>query len=134
MAMGNGVAASLIACALVLAACGPLPAKLVREAATAQAKITFDMSKLDADGLYGPPDGKRALSYEYCIPANPEAASQVKSIDPSAEVYPGSRGRIGCSSDEYLIVGNTSQPHYRSTLMRLAGLDTIERIDEFFGE
>ena len=31
-------------------------------------KITFDMSRLDKDGLYGPPNGKRALSYEFCIP------------------------------------------------------------------
>ena len=30
-------------------------------------KITFDISKLDEYGLYGPPGGKRALSYEFCI-------------------------------------------------------------------
>lgn len=31
-------------------------------------KITFDITRLDPDGLYGPPDGKRARSYEFCIP------------------------------------------------------------------
>ena len=33
-----------------------------------QQKITFDVTSLDQDGLYGPPNGKRALSYEFCIP------------------------------------------------------------------
>jgi hypothetical protein len=31
-------------------------------------KITFDISKLDEYGLYGPPGGKQALSYEFYIP------------------------------------------------------------------
>jgi hypothetical protein len=132
--MTRGAAALLMASLLVLSACGPLPANLVHAAATARVKITFDMSTLDADGLYGPPDGKRALGYEFCIPADPAAVSEVKSIDPTAEVHQGSKGRIGCTSDQYLVIGSTAQPHFRSTLVRLSALDYVARIDQSFGE
>ncbi|MCK5191008.1 MAG: hypothetical protein KAR12_13230, partial [Methylococcales bacterium] len=32
-------------------------------------KIEFDITKLNQQGLYGPADGLRSLSYEFCIPA-----------------------------------------------------------------
>src|SRR6476619_5023653 len=35
-------------------------------------KIRLDLSGLREDGLYGPPDGLRALAYEFCIPARQE--------------------------------------------------------------
>ncbi|NJL45890.1 MAG: hypothetical protein HC922_09645, partial [Leptolyngbyaceae cyanobacterium SM2_3_12] len=42
--------------------CQPLPAV---DDTTAMDKIAFDLEILDADGLYGPPSGKRSLDYEF---------------------------------------------------------------------
>ena len=35
-----------------------------------ESKIKFDLTQLDKDGLSGPDDGKRSISYEFCIPDN----------------------------------------------------------------
>lgn len=43
-------------------------------------KITFDISMLDEDGRYGPPGGKRALSYEFCIPDTARNKAEVERI------------------------------------------------------
>lgn len=92
-------------------------------------KITFDLTQLDEDGLYGPPDGKRALDYEFCIPAADPHPQIVLAIDPSLRLYPHSPGRIGCADDQILAIGNTHQPNAQAILMELANLDVIERIN-----
>ncbi len=92
-------------------------------------KITFDLTQLDEYGLYGPPDGKRSLDYEFCIPRETPYETQVQAIDPSVTLYPDSPGRIGCTEDQVLAISNTHQPNAVSTLMELANLDYIERID-----
>ncbi len=46
-------------------------------------KITFDINTINEDGLYGPPDGLRALDYEFCIPATAAASAEVRRIDPT---------------------------------------------------
>ena len=33
-------------------------------------KITFPLDQLNQEGLMGPPDGLRALNYEFCIPGD----------------------------------------------------------------
>ena len=91
-------------------------------------KIAFDLSTLDADGLYGPTDGKRSLDYEFCIPTGDAYAQAVSAIDPSTQFFPQSRGRIGCGDDEVLAIGNTHQANYEDILIELANLDYIERI------
>jgi hypothetical protein len=63
------------------------------------AKITFNLTQLNKDGLYGPPDGLRAMHYEFCIPGDPAYEAQVRNIDPTIEVTKKSRGRIGCSEE-----------------------------------
>ncbi len=98
------------------------------------AKIHFDLDRLDENGLYGPPDAKRSLSYEFCVPNEADLLAQVQIIDPSLTLYPQSRGRVGCGEDEVLAIGNTHQPHYRDVLLTLASIDEIECIVEFFGE
>jgi hypothetical protein len=98
------------------------------------AKIRFDLSGLNQDGLYGPPDGLRALAYEFCIPARPELADEVRAIDPTVEIYPGSPGRIGCTRDQYLCIGSSHQPDYRTVLGRLARLEYVARIDPSYME
>jgi hypothetical protein len=97
-------------------------------------KIRFDLSRLNQDGLYGPPDGLRALEYEFCIPARQDLADHVRAIDPTIEIYPGSRGRIGCTGDQYLCIGSTHQPGYRAVLAGLARLDYVTQIDQSHAE
>jgi hypothetical protein len=92
------------------------------------AKIHFDPSEFSDDGLFGPPDGLRAAMYEFCIPARADLAAEVASIDPTVQIYGGSPGRIGCTSDEYLCIGSTGQPGFRDVLVNLAQLEYVTRI------
>ncbi len=97
-------------------------------------KITFDISKLDESGLYGPPDGKRALSYEFCIPDTVQNRTEVKRIDPTVKFFAQSPGRIGCGETENLCIGSTHQKDFRRILQRLTDLTYVHRIDESFIE
>lgn len=97
-------------------------------------KLRFDPADLDANGLLGPANGKRALDYEFCIPVGDGVAAEVAAIDPSARFYPASRGRIGCTTGEVLVIGNTHQLNFAIVLQRLAALPTVERIDQAFFE
>jgi hypothetical protein len=97
-------------------------------------KITFDISKLDESGLHGPPGGKRALSYEFCIPDTVQNRTEVKRIDPTVKFFAQSPGRIGCGESENLCIGSTHQKEFRGVLQRLAELTYVKRIDESFFE
>ena len=97
-------------------------------------KITFDISRLDESGLYGPPDGKRALSYEFCVPDTVQHRAEVKRIDPTVKFFAQSPGRIGCGESENLCIGSTHQEDFRGVLQRLAELTYVQRIDESFFE
>ncbi|PSN15038.1 hypothetical protein C7293_08870 [filamentous cyanobacterium CCT1] len=108
----------------VAIACQPLASSN----SSASDKIAFDLSSLDENGLYGPPDGKRSLDYEFCIPVGDAYAQAVGAIDPSVQLYPQSRGRIGCGEGEVLAIGNTNQADHDTVLIELANLDYIERI------
>jgi hypothetical protein len=104
------------------------------EAGTDASIIRFDLSPLDDNGLYGPPDGLRSLDYEFCIPSGEPYAGEVKAIDPSARFHSGSPGRIGCAGDQSLVLGNTHQPDFREILGKLAALPYVTRIDQAFFE
>ncbi len=97
-------------------------------------KIHFDLSQLNEDGLHGPPDGLRSLSYEFCIPAEESFVAEVQSIDSTLVIHKDSPGRIGCSDDEYLCVGSTHQKNYREVLLKLASLEYIQKIEQSFFE
>ena len=97
-------------------------------------KINVDLANVNSEGLRGPPDGLRAVHYEFCIPTGEDRVEEVRSIDPTAQFMPGSRGRIGCARDQILVVGNTHQRSYRQALERLAALDYVNRIVENFLE
>lgn len=99
----------------------------------ALAKISFDLSTIGDDGLYGPPDGRVARGYEFCIPANDAVVAEVGSIDRTVEVS-RSPGRIGCTGSELLAIGNTGQPGWREVLTRLARLPYVQRIEAHLGE
>lgn len=91
-------------------------------------KIQFDIDQLDQDGLYGVEDGKRALSYEFCIPENVDFAREVMEIDPSAVIYQSSPGRINCGEGQYLVMGDTFQKEYLETLEKLVNLPYVKEI------
>lgn len=97
-------------------------------------KVDFDLSQLDARGLYGPDDGKQSISYEFCIPANPDNIVQVLAIDPTAIIYRRSPGRVQCTQDQHLVIGNTHQDNYRATLKALGQLEYVTRISQTFFE
>ena len=75
-------------------------------------KITFDLSRLDDEGLYGTADAKRALSYEFCIPNTAQNRTEVESLDPTVKFYTESPGRIGCEKHESLCIGSTHQKDF----------------------
>ncbi|CAH0990515.1 hypothetical protein SIN8267_00607 [Sinobacterium norvegicum] len=91
-------------------------------------KLYVDLSMLDNHGLYGPADGLRSLSYEFCIPRDRENLQQVQMIDVKAQVYGRSPGRIGCSQDQWLMVSDTQRPDYRQVLEALNEQDYIDKI------
>lgn len=106
----------------------------MEESRQALAKITFDLDEPNERGLIGPPDGLRALNYEFCIPGDPEHTAEVRSIDPTIQLFRGGRGRVGCGADQILCIGSTHQPGFRGVLLKLAALPYIERIDQTFYE
>lgn len=133
MSASGGGAARRSSIVLVLALLS-LPAAGGGDASDREsAKIRFDLSRLDAAGLYGPPDGLRALSYEFCIPDRADRAARVREIDGSLEMH-RSRGRVGCTDGELLCIGNTHQPGYREVLEALARLPYVTRIEQAFFE
>jgi hypothetical protein len=97
-------------------------------------KIDVDLANVNSEGLRGPPDGLRAVHYEFCVPAGEDHTDEVRIIDPTAQFMAGSPGRIGCARDQILVVGNTHQRSYRQVLERLAGLEYVSRIEENFFE
>jgi len=96
-------------------------------------KITFDLSKISADGLVGSANAQRSLSIEFCIPADQKYLAEVRALDPSVQIS-RSPGRIGCTNNQYLVIGDTHQAQWRDVLMRIARLNYVQRIDDFFGE
>lgn len=90
-------------------------------------KIKLDFKQIDADGLMGPPNGKVAMNYEFCIPADKKHWKQVLKIDPSAQRNEG-KGRANCKEDQWLIIGNTKQKNYQLVLFKLASLPYVGQI------
>lgn len=105
----------------------PSPSKSVPQ------KVTFDLTPISAAGLIGSNDSLRSVSYEFCIPATEMHLMEVRTIDSTVQ-FSRSPGRIRCTSSQYLGIGTTYQPNWRSVLTKLAELDYIQRIDQFGGE
>jgi hypothetical protein len=97
-------------------------------------KIEFDRSKISPEGLIGPPDGLRSVRYEFCIPASKQALAEVQAIAPEIRCHLSVHGRIGCSRDQYLCLGDTHNPGWQDILRSLANLDYVQKIIESFGE
>ncbi len=97
-------------------------------------KINFDISRISPDGLIGPPDGLRSVSYEFCIPAINDAVKTIKMIDSQIDIYRQSPGRIGCRKNQYLCIAHTHNKQWKDILFSIARLDYVEKIEEFLGE
>ena len=93
-------------------------------------KIDFDLSQINADGLRGPAEGKVAVAYEFAIPNTDICKRQVQAIDPTIELMPGVRGRIGAGKQECLCIGSTHQKNFRQVLKALSDLSFVQRIVE----
>jgi hypothetical protein len=119
-----------LVCLLLGVGWGCAPSQPTTEHAAAWAKLTFDLQSLNVDGLQGPAHGLRALSYEFCIPARPVLAEQVRKIDPTVVVFDRAPGRVGCTRDQFLCIGTTHQPGYRTVLFQLARLSYVASIQE----
>lgn len=94
------------------------------------APIRIDLGAIGDDGLTGPPEGRRAVSYEFCVPDDPAAIAEVEHIDATVRVHRGSPGRVGCAAAQVLCVGSTHQPDFRGVLRRLAALRSVREIRE----
>lgn len=93
-------------------------------------QISFDINRLDSDGLQGYVGAKRSLSYEYCAPNTPESQSRLLTIDPSSTFMKNSPGRSRCKADEMLVIGNTHQKNHNEILKQLSNLVEITTIRE----
>lgn len=105
--------------ALVLASCAAPPTASSDD--QARKKIDANLN-VNNDSL---------LAYEFCIPQDDAKRAQVLAIDPSLKFYPGTPGRIRCTRAQILCIGEGGT---QATLLALARLDFIERIDPFYGE
>jgi hypothetical protein len=119
---------SFLCLALLLSHCSQ-PKKL-----TSHPKIAFDLNALDKNGLSGPKNGKVAIDYEFCIPAEKSYLDQILKIDPSIKIQKKARGRIRCSRAEWLCMGNTHQKKYREKILEIAELNFVKRIEHTFFE
>lgn len=97
-------------------------------------KIKLDFKHLDAEGLRGNQGNKVAVNYEFCIPDDLKKWKQVHRIDPGATRQIGSKGRIGCTDRQWLVIGSTHQKNYQRVLYELASLPYVERIEQTFWE
>lgn len=97
-------------------------------------KIKFLLDNIHADGLRGPPGGKTSVAYEFCVPTDNRNLQEVRQIDPNVQIYQGSKGRIGCTSSQTLIIGSTSQPHWKEVLTAISALPYVLEIQEAFFE
>jgi len=106
---------------------------LPTEEASVWSKIRLDFKHIDENGLTGPDDGKVAVDYEFCIPRDEKLWKKVQKIDRTAQKST-SRGRIGCTSEQWLVIGTTHQENYKRVLYDLASLPEIVRIEQAFYE
>lgn len=96
-----------------------------------QDKINFDYSAIDDAGLR---NGEVAVDYEFCIPADQSILDQVMKIDQGVRVMKSSKGRIGCTDQQWLCINSTHSPNWKKKLYAIASLNYVEKIEETFYE
>lgn len=111
----------LIAAVVMVSACVSPPPKGLE-------KIRFDLNRIDAAGFEGPPDGKREVAYQFCIPNSLERRVEILELDPTAHFESEVAGRAGCTTDEILVHARTGAPHWRGRLEAVAALPYVKSI------
>jgi hypothetical protein len=98
-------------------------------------KVKFDLGEFTEDGLRQRIHGEgSSINYEFCIPADEEAVKEVTSIDATAKIHKGSKGRSGCSESEWLVIGESRQSNFKDVIKSLAKLKYVREISETFWE
>ncbi len=82
-----------------------------------QAKIKFDYSSIDDNGLR---NGEVSVDYEFCIPADAAILDQVMKIDQGVRVMKSSKGRIGCTDQQWLCINSTHSVSWKKQLFAIA--------------
>lgn len=90
-------------------------------------KIQFDYSTIDAAGLR---NGAVAVDYEFCIAADEVVFQKVIQIDEAVKLMMSSKGRIGCSKQEWLCINSTYSKDWEKKLYALASLKEVLLIRE----
>ncbi|MDX2133219.1 MAG: hypothetical protein SFV52_00430 [Saprospiraceae bacterium] len=96
-------------------------------------KIKLDFKNIDENGLTGPANGKVAVHYEFCISKDEKLWKRVQKIDSSAQKS-DSRGRVGCTPEQWLVIGSTHQKNWKRVLYDLAAMPEVARIQQTFFE
>lgn len=125
---------SLYGLSVCLLCCWACARKAAGEDPKVWQKIDIDFHQLDQDGLSGPPDGKVAVHFEFCIPRDEKKWAAVQKIYPELQRQTGARGRIGCTADQWLVIGSTHQPRYKRGLYELASLPYVAKIATVYWE
>ena len=94
-------------------------------------KVHFDYTNLDAGGFR---NGISHVDYEFCIPREDKALEQVRKIEPDVKVMKSSRGRIGCTDQQWLCIVSTADDEWKKKLEQIATLSFVQRIEETFYE
>jgi hypothetical protein len=137
----NRVQKSVVACAIIVLFIACTGTK--NNAGATGIQITGDTSKINIDLSQYKDDGEHILPnnefggyihYEFCIPATEEALDEVQRIDSTAGALKKSKGRSGCSDQEWLIIGSSRQINFKQVLLKLSGLSYIRKISQTFWE
>ena len=98
-------------------------------------KIKIDLSQFNDEGYRVYPNGEKSSAhYEFCIPAVDSLLAEVKAIDPEAGEMKGSKGRSGCSDQEWLVISSTLKPGFKDIIKKTAELKYVRKITETFWE
>ena len=113
--------------ALAIAGCAGLVGDTAPPAPMRPGVVEFDLRQIDPQGNR-PDAGFQPLTYEFCVPSDPNATGGVESIDRTVRCHPGVPGRVGCRPDQALCVGNTGQTDWAAVLAELSNEPFVTRI------
>lgn len=120
--MGPRCIWALAACLVAGCAPGTPPAPDPME------KVRVGLAGIDDLGLVGPPESRRPVGYEFCVPNEPELRAEVRDLDHTARFVSGAPGAAGCTDEQILVIGSTFGGRWQERLRALATLPYVERI------
>lgn len=120
--------------AVVLTGCCRLPPSDYVAPNHDLSKVQFSLDVIRPDGLRGAPDGLTSVAYEFCVPTNEAIYEEIRRIDPSVKFHKSSPGRIGCSKQETLCIGETHQSKWKEKIFAISALPYVDEIRECYFE